>query len=208
MTRWSEADGGGDVGAGYAARFEQLRAAGSDVHGEARFCSTLVPPPARVLDAGCGTGRVAIRLAELGYECVGVDVDSSMLAQAQRSAPALTWVVADLAALSDLPAGSATDGTFDLVVAAGNVVPFVAPGTEAVVVAELAGRVAPAGLLVVGYGLDEAHLPATAGRVPLADYDTMCAVAGLVLHQRFADWDANPYVGGGYSVSVHCHAPG
>jgi hypothetical protein len=24
-----------------------------------------------VLDAGCGTGRVAIRLAELGYRCVG-----------------------------------------------------------------------------------------------------------------------------------------
>jgi SAM-dependent methyltransferase len=70
-----------------------------------------VPPGAHVLDAGCGTGRVAIRLAELGYDCVGVDLDPAMLAEARRAAPALAWVPADLASL-------ALDRRFDLVVAA------------------------------------------------------------------------------------------
>ena len=64
---------------GNAERFRHLAESGADVHGEASFVSALVPPPARVLDAGCGTGRVAVRLAELGYEVVGCDVDAAMV---------------------------------------------------------------------------------------------------------------------------------
>lgn len=200
MSRWGEATGG-DGGARYAARFAELAAAGHDVHGEARRCATLVPPGARVLDAGCGTGRVAIRLAEAGYDCVGVDLDASMLAQARRAAPAIPWVLADLATLDVRAHGLAA--AFDLVVAAGNVVPLVAPGTEQQVVARLAAHLRPGGLLVAGFGLDREHLPPTAAVLDLTAYDAWCADSGLVLEDRLATWDGEPYAGGGYAVSLH-----
>ena len=75
MTRWTDATGGGG-GHDYAARFDALAATGADVHGEAALCAALVPVGSRILDAGCGTGRVAIRLAELGYDCTGTDLDA------------------------------------------------------------------------------------------------------------------------------------
>lgn len=200
MTRWSSGQGGETAGEAYAARFERLAADGADVHGEATLCESLLAPGAAVLDAGCGTGRVAMRLAERGFDCVGVDVDPSMLDAARRRAPDLAWVHADLAGL-DL--GRA----FDLVVAAGNVVPLVAEGTEGAVVARMAAHVAPGGALVAGFGLDRGHLPTMAGEVRLDDYDAWCAAAGLVRELRFATWEGEPYGGGGYAVSVH-HRPG
>jgi predicted TPR repeat methyltransferase len=196
-SRWSEATGDAE---GYAARFDKLAADGHDVHGEATLCATLVAPGSRILDAGCGTGRVAIRLVELGFDCVGVDLDESMLAQARSRAPQLPWHEADLADLDLLGAGQPP---FDLVVAAGNVVPLVAAGSEPQVVSRLAAHLAEAGLLVVGFGLDRAHLPPTAGVISLDDYDRWCAAAGLELVRRFATWDGAAYDGGGYAVSIH-----
>lgn len=217
-SRWgalADPDGGEseqERAARYAARFAELAASGADVHGEARYVASLVPARARVLDAGCGTGRVAIRLAELGYDVVGVDLDAAMLAQAGTAAPHLPWVHADLAELSLLDQGQAA---FDLVVAAGNVVPLVAPGSEAAVVAALARHLRPGGLLVAGFGLDAEHLPTGVPPVALPDYDGWCARAGLRLEQRHAGWDAEPFPraghepsvapgeGPGYAVSVH-----
>lgn len=187
-------------GEDYAARFAALARSGKDVHGEARFCAAIVPAGARVLDAGCGTGRVMIRLAELGYDCVGVDVDASMLAVARKQAPELPWFQVDLAGFEPDLLGIAAD--FDLVVAAGNVFPLLAAGTEATVVQRLAAALRPGALLVAGFGLDEAHLPVPPG-ITLPEYDACCAAAGLTLVDRFATWDAAPYDGGGYAVSVH-----
>jgi SAM-dependent methyltransferase len=204
VTRWSDATGGG-AGPDYAARFDALAAAGEDVHGEAALCAALVPVGSRVLDAGCGTGRVAIRLAELGYDVTGTDVDPSMLAVARERAPDLRWVEADLSSL-DLLAGG--DPAYDLVVLAGNVVPLVAPGTEAVSVARAAAHLRPGGLLVVGFGLDPAHLPSAAGLVSLSEYDEWCAAVGLEPVRRLATWDGQPYDGGGYAVSIHVTSAG
>ncbi|CAL9323859.1 class I SAM-dependent methyltransferase [Streptomyces sp. WAC04189] len=197
MNRWEQLTGG-TSGEQYAARFAELADRGQDVHGEARLCAALVPPGSRVLDAGCGTGRVLVELARLGYDGVGVDRDASMLAVARRSAPRLTWVQADLADLDPSTAGAG----FDLVVAAGNVFPLLAPGTEGAVAAALAGVLRPGGLLVAGFGLDREHLPVPPG-LTLVEYDGHCAAAGLTLTDRFATWDADPYEGGGYAVSVH-----
>ena len=88
-SRWQDLTGGSS-GADYAARFARLAASGADMHGEATLCAALAPAGARVLDAGCGTGRVAIRLAEQGFQVAGLDVDDSMLAVAREQAPALT----------------------------------------------------------------------------------------------------------------------
>ena len=199
MTRWADATGG-QGGRDYAARFDALAAAGTDVHGEANLCAALVPAGSRVLDAGCGTGRVAIRLAELGYAVTGTDVDPSMLAVARERAPDLPWVAADLSTLDLLAAGHPA---YDLVVMAGNVVPLVAAGTERMSVLRAAAHVAPGGLLVAGFGLDRAHLPTAAGLVDLTDYDDWCAEAGLEHVRRLATWDGEPYDGGGYAVSIH-----
>lgn len=199
MTRWS--GGAGEVtGEQFAARFDALAETGADVHGEATLCESLVPAGASVLDAGCGTGRVAIRLADRGFACVGVDLDASMLDVARSRAPDLRWVEADLC---DLDLGE----TFDLVVAAGNVVPLVAEGTEAATVSHLAAHVREGAVLVAGFGLDLASLPASAGLVALGDYDAWCAEAGLHLERRLATWDGEPYAGGGYAVSIHRRAP-
>lgn len=191
---------GGRAGADYASRFAALEAAGQDVHGEARLVAALVNPPARVLDAGCGTGRVAARLARDGFRTVGVDVDDSMLAQARRAAPQLCWVHADLATL-DLPE------RFDLVIAAGNVLPLLTPGTEPAVLRRLAAHLRPGGLLVAGFALQRdrlpVRLPPEVAMLDLARYDALCADAGLALRQRWSTWDRQPYHGGGYAVSVH-----
>lgn len=196
-SRWADVSAGEDTAARYAAAFSAAAAAGKDVHGEAALVHRVLGRPARVLDAGCGTGRVAVRLAELGHDVVGVDVDERMLARARADAPGMSWVLGDLAAL-DLPVEP-----FDLVVAAGNVIPLVAAGTEAAVVAALARHLRPGGLLVAGFGLDPQHLPLEEAPVDLASYDGWCVAAGLRLQERYATWEGAAYDGGGYAVSVH-----
>jgi SAM-dependent methyltransferase len=199
-TRWAEITGGAS-GADYAARFEALAATGQDIHGEASFCTALVPPPARVLDAGCGTGRVAIRLHDLGYDCLGVDVDASMLAVARSAQPDLEWVLADLSTL-DLDQHGVPVG-FDLCVAAGNVIPLLAEGTLRSTITALAAALHPGGLLVTGFGLGPAHLPGSCPVTPLAAYDSACELAGLELLARHGTWQGERFVAGRYAVNVH-----
>lgn len=176
-------------GDAYQARFDRLAASGLDVHGEADFVVSLAPAPATVLDAGCGTGRVAIELARRYVAVVGVDVDRSMLERARRGAPELEWIEHDLATL-DL--GRA----FDAVVMAGNVPLFTPPGTHADVVAGCARHVARAGALVTGFQLGRGY--------DLAAYDSHCTAAGLALTERYATWDRRPFAASGdYAVSVH-----
>ena len=87
-------------------------------------------------------------------------------------------------------------GPGDVVVMAGNVMIFLAPGTEAMVVANMAGHLAPGGALVAGFSLEP-------GRLDLATYDAHAAAAGLALVERWATWDRQPFDGGNYAVSVH-----
>jgi SAM-dependent methyltransferase len=183
------------VGERYAARLAALAASGRDMHGEARFCAALLEPGGRVLDAGCGTGRVAARLAELGFDCVAVDADASMLAVARRTA-GVEWIQADLAHWTSA-------GNFDLVVAAGNVVPLVAD--PAAVLARLAGHVRRGGLVVTGFGLSAEQLPPGARQLSLTDYDSWCTAAGLRLQARYGGWDGEPF-DGGYALSVWIRA--
>jgi SAM-dependent methyltransferase len=199
-TRWSQI--GGVSGEEYAARFAAVARTGKDMHGEARFCAGLLDRRALVLDAGCGTGRVAIHLDELGYHPVGVDLDESMLDVARRAAPHLPWQRADLAELTAADLGGVSD--FDLVVVAGNVVPLLAPGTVGRAVASLAALLAPCGLLVAGFGLDPGHLPPGCPVTPLEAYDEACSAAGLTVRERYSTWERAPFdPAEGYAVSVH-----
>jgi SAM-dependent methyltransferase len=175
----------------YDRRWEALAEAGTDVHGEANLVDALLQQRGgrRVLDAGCGTGRVAIELAQRGYEVVGVDIDPTMLDTARRKASDLRWVLGDLSRL-------ALDEQFDLVMLAGNVVVFVGPGNEREVVRRMAAHLVRGGMLVAGFQLG-------VSRYLLADYDADAANAGLRLTGRYATWERAPYDGGDYAVSVH-----
>lgn len=176
----------------YQARFDALAASGADVHGEVRF--VLAFSPASALDAGCGTGRVAIELDRRGVEVVGVDVDRSMLATARSRAPSLRFEEADLADPA-LDLGRA----FDVVVMAGNVPLFTPPGTQDALVAGCARHVEPGGLLVAGFSLDRGY--------GLEAYDRHCRDAGLVLVERWSTWDRHVLgEAPDYAVSVHRRA--
>jgi len=53
-----------------------------------------LPPVARVLDVGTGTGELAIAAHARGYEVTGVDVSEAMLARARASEPGVSWHIA------------------------------------------------------------------------------------------------------------------
>jgi SAM-dependent methyltransferase len=190
-TRWQ--DTGASLGHAYDMTWQRLAAAGQGIHGEADLIESLLRETdvSRVLDAGCGTGRVAIELAARGFSVVGVDLDEAMLAAARAKAPELQWIRADLTA-----ATVHLTGAFDIVALAGNVMIFVEAGTEGVVLTQLSALLAPAGLLVAGFSLQPAGLT-------LAEYDRLADAAGLQLVHRWATWDRQPYDGGRYAVSVH-----
>lgn len=199
-TRWeriARQTVGDDYARTYAARFRAMAERGEDIHGEAAFVTGLLAPPARVLDAGCGTGRIAVRLQELGYDVTGVDVDHAMLDVARSEAPALDWRHADLATFS-------LGESFDVVLLAGNIVPLLEPDTLNQVCARLAAHARPGGRVVCGFGLDSAHLPGDCPVTPLAQVDRAMDAAGLRLVARYSGWRGEPFAAeSGYVVTVH-----
>ena len=60
----------------YVDRFAREYADGTDLEGEARFVDVLAPRAARVLDAGCGTGRITAALHRMGHFVIGADRDA------------------------------------------------------------------------------------------------------------------------------------
>ena len=171
----------------YDESYERKAAAGENVHGEADFVMRFSPES--VLDAGCGTGRIARELARRGVDVVGVDLDETMLSTARRKAPALTWHCADLAAI-DL------GRTFDVILLAGNVMIFLTPGTEAAVVANLVKHLAPGGRLVAGFSLR--------GQLTVEEYQRIVAAAGPSLEELWSTWDREPWgPNADYQLSVH-----
>jgi SAM-dependent methyltransferase len=179
MTTWDGDD--------YQQRIEAQLTTADDPHGEAGFVERYAPNS--VLDAGCGTGRVAIELDRRGIEVVGVDHAPSMLTTARRLAPHLPWIGSDLTVL-DL------GRTFDVVLMAGNVPLFTPAGTTGALLTGCARHVGAEGVLVAGFQLSP--------RYPVERYDEEAAAAGLELAERYATWHLDPFDSAAdYAVSVH-----
>lgn len=180
----------------YDARFAAMARSGQDVHGEADFVTAF--DVASVLDAGCGTGRVAIELARRGIAVVGVDRDDNMLEAARQKAPHLEWYLDDLTNLYIPDATTPHQPRpFDAIVMAGNVMIFLDRGTESTVVANLARHLNMGGFLIAGFQLHARGLD-------LASYDAYTARAGLTLSERWSTWDRQPWANtSDYAVSVH-----
>jgi SAM-dependent methyltransferase len=173
----------------YIDRFRTMAADGADLAGEARFLDALIAPGSRVLDAGSGTGRVGAALHARGHTVVGVDVDATLIAAAREDYPGPHWLVADLAGMR------LDEEPFDAAVLAGNVLVYVAPGTERDVLARVSSHVRPGGVVVVGFATGRDY------GVPAFDVDI--AALGLTLEHRFATWDLRPWHDdAGWAVTV------
>jgi SAM-dependent methyltransferase len=198
----------------YDARFAALEASGHYLHGEADLVDRLLGgPPARILDAGCGTGRVAIELARRGYEVLGVDRDPEMLEVARQKAPHLSWWVADLSDAS--LAESLATNPVDLTVLAGNVLCFLAPGTLPAVARTVAASLRPGGLWVAGFQLPQGAAAPEGRRSPLGplrpprlpDVEQAMGDAGLQVTRRLATWEGAPFSEPGEYVVLIGHRP-
>lgn len=163
----------------YVERFRTMAAAGQDLHGEARLVDAMVSRHARILDAGCGPGRVGGRLHELGHTVVGIDVDPVLIAAAEQDHPGPQWIVGDLAAPA--PYALSVEPAFDVIVSAGNVMTFVEPDSRRAVLGNLAGRLADAGRLVVGFGAHRGY--------DFEEFDADAASVELRFELRLATWD-------------------
>ncbi|MFE2324605.1 class I SAM-dependent methyltransferase [Streptomyces sp. NPDC059385] len=62
---------------------------------QAELLATVLPAGSRVVDFGCGDGRVAIPLAGLGYDVTGADGSQSMLNRLHETAPDMAAVLTD-----------------------------------------------------------------------------------------------------------------
>jgi hypothetical protein len=104
------------------------------------------------------------------------------MSEAQQVNPGPTYLLADLSAL-DLESHGHAD-PMDAVVCAGNVITFVASGSEVAVLRALVRHLTPEGICVVGFQVE---------RYALADFDRDLVEAGFMLEQRFATWDLRPW---------------
>jgi len=74
----------------YIQRFRRLAEQGQDLAGEARLVDAMLQRESRVLDAGCGFGRIGGWLAGVGHEVVGVDIDPVLIEHARGNHPEAT----------------------------------------------------------------------------------------------------------------------
>lgn len=163
----------------YAARFRTLAASGQDIDGEARMVDALAERGARILDAGCGAGRMAAYLAAQGHDVLGLDIDPVLVEAGRAEYPGLPLEVLDLRAVS--PAL----GAFDLIASAGNVMVFLEPGSERSVLAALASVLRPGGRAVFGFATDRAYSH--------DQLDADAASVGWTREARWATWQLDPF---------------
>lgn len=167
----------------YIERFRTMAEAGDDLDGEARLIDAMVPRHSRILDAGCGPGRVGGRLAALGHHVVGIDLDPALIDAARTDHPDVTWVVGDLAEFDLAQAGLPHE--FDVAVCAGNVMTFLDPTTRRGALERIRHHLVDGGRLVVGFGVNRGY--------EFDEFFDDAAAVGLRESVRLSTWDLQPY---------------
>ncbi len=177
----------------YRDRFRSMAANGDDIVGEARLADALAGRGARILDAGCGGGRLGGYLAGCGHTVVGVDGDPVLIEAAGQDYPGPTWLLGDLALL-DLPSQGIAS-PFDLIVCAGNVMTFLAPSTRQRVLANFAGHLTAEGRAVIGFGAGRGY--------DFTEFLADAQAGGLAPQQLASTWDLRPFTpDSGFLVAI------
>lgn len=189
-TRWALNK---DTNPGYGGRFARLVEEGADIVGEGRLADTLVQRGARIVDLGSGMGRIAAYLQGCGHRVLAAEPDPELVEQSRRTYPDLEVLPAQILELT------ADLGPFDLVVCVGNVMTFVAEGTEAACLTRMRELLGPGGRILVGFHL--AGGPSTARVYPPEEFVADVAAAGLVVQHRFGGYALEP-VNDDYAVWV------
>ena len=181
-TRWALA---GDGTSGYGRCFGRLVADGTDVDGEARLADTLLARGGRVLDLGSGMGRVAAALAARGHEVVATEPDARLREQSQATYPDLAVLPHEALALDP-----ESLGTFDLVVAVGNVMVYLGEGTERGVLSRVRSLLSPGGRVLVGF---HPH-SGPGGARDYAPHELVedAVASGLRVDHRFGTYELHP----------------
>ncbi|GAB3770976.1 SAM-dependent methyltransferase [Nocardioides ginsengisegetis] len=182
LTRWAVGGAGND---GYGRMFGELVSAGTDVDGEARLADALLPRDARVLDAGSGMGRVSAALAARGHRVVGIEPDAALVAQCRHTFPGLEVVESDILGVT-----AEQLGLFDLVVCVGNVMIYLADGTERAVLARLRSLLAPGGRILVGFHPVDG--PTNSRTYPPEEFVADAEASGLRVDLRFGTYELHP----------------
>lgn len=163
----------------YAQRWKNIAAQGNDINGEARFLDAICERSSRILDAGCGTGRVGGVLAAAGHKVTGVDIDPTLISYAQSDYPNVKWVVGDICS-GEIPAGP-----YDLVFTAGNVFWFLPADKRVDALRNLAQVIDPTGRLVIAFGAGRGY--------EFPDFFADVAAAGLYPTLNLSTWQAHPF---------------
>lgn len=169
----------------YADRFEQMIADGTDLEGEARFVDAMAARDSAVLDAGCGTGRVAAALARMGHRAIGVDKDAGLVDIARQRYPGVRYLACDLLRLTPEALQEAGGpAAFDIIALPGNVMVYLAPGSERAVLGNLAGLLRPSGRIVAGFATDRDYTP--------QEFRSDATAIGLTVEHTMATWHLDP----------------
>lgn len=186
-TRWEMNDN-----RGYGEKFAELIADGEDVTGEARLADSIAPRGATILDAGCGMGRIGGALIECGHTVVGVDVDASLLKQAEETYPKLPTVEGRLDKLdAKMLKKAGNEGPFDVVVCVGNVMILLAEDTEQEVLKRFHDVLAPGGRVLVGF--HTTAVPPGSREYSAEEFTVDAIHAGLRVDARFSTYHLHPY---------------
>lgn len=179
----------------YDARFEAMAARGDNVHGEADALSRLIVDhlggrSCRILDGGCGTGRLAVELERRGHTVTAIDLDPDMVDKARPKSASITWLVGDLMAI-DLA------DRFDVVVMIGNILNFCEPGSQPAIVQNLVRHLDADGLLVCGWSQENRSDSYQADR-----FVVDVTASGAQMLEQWKNWDGEPFDDGDYAVVV------
>jgi SAM-dependent methyltransferase len=120
-------------------RRQRLRAAEQGILD--RYSSAL---SGRVLELGCGGGRITRRLVTRADQVTGIDISAAMVAECRRLFPGARFLQGDLRDLSGVG-----PGPWDVVVAGFNVLDVLDADDRARVLDALHGLIRPGGLLIM-----------------------------------------------------------
>ncbi|MCS4490543.1 MULTISPECIES: bifunctional 2-polyprenyl-6-hydroxyphenol methylase/3-demethylubiquinol 3-O-methyltransferase UbiG [unclassified Corynebacterium] len=163
----------------YAQRWYRFQAEGRDIVGEARLIDALAPRGAKILDAGCGTGRIGGYLSQQGHHVVGTDLDPVLIDYARKDYPEARWEVGDLC-VDPLPGDN-----YDLIVSAGNVMGFLPPEGRLPALKNIARVLSANGRAVIGFGIGRGWL--------FPHFLEMAREAGFKESLLLESWDGRPF---------------